>query len=54
MELLPVADGVHAWLQADGSWWLNNAGVIVGADDVVLIDTWSRGGIRTPTVAVRQ
>ncbi len=39
MELVPVADGVHAWLQADGSWWLNNAGVIVGADDVVLIDT---------------
>ncbi len=39
MELAPVADGVHAWLQPDGSWWLNNAGVIVGTDDVVLIDT---------------
>jgi cyclase len=39
MELAPVADGVHAWLQPDGSWWLNNAGVIVGAEDVVLIDT---------------
>jgi cyclase len=39
IELAPVADGVHAWLQPDGSWWLNNAGVIVGAEDVVLIDT---------------
>jgi cyclase len=38
-ELVPVADGVHAWVQPDGSWWVNNAGAVVGDDGVVLIDT---------------
>jgi cyclase len=37
--LIPVADGVYAWIQPDGSWWINNAGAIAGPDDVVLIDT---------------
>jgi cyclase len=31
--------GVHAWVQPDGSWWINNAGLIAGDDGVVLIDT---------------
>jgi cyclase len=35
-ELLP---GVHAWVQPDGSWWINNAGAVVGDDDVLVIDT---------------
>ena len=26
--LLAVTDGVLAWIQADGSWWINNAGAI--------------------------
>jgi cyclase len=34
-----VASGVCAWVQPDGSWWLNNAGVVRGGDDVILIDT---------------
>jgi cyclase len=34
-----VADGVHAWVQPDGSWWVNNAGAIVTADGVVVVDT---------------
>jgi cyclase len=38
-ELVPVADGVFAWIQHDGSWWINNAGALVGDDGVVLIDT---------------
>lgn len=38
-ELVEVADGVHAWLQQDGSWWINNAGVVVGDAAAVLIDT---------------
>jgi cyclase len=38
-ELIPVADGVYAWVQDDGSWWVNNAGAVVDADGVVLIDT---------------
>jgi cyclase len=37
--LVAVADGVHAWIQPDGSWWINNAGVVVGEDGRVLIDT---------------
>lgn len=38
-ELVPLADGVHAWIQPDGSWWVNNAGAVVGDDGVVLVDT---------------
>lgn len=34
-----VADGVHAWIQAPGTWWINNAGAVAGDDSVVLIDT---------------
>ncbi|WP_248962027.1 MBL fold metallo-hydrolase [Sphaerisporangium perillae] len=28
-----------AWVQPDGSWWLNNAGVVTGDDGCVVIDT---------------
>ena len=35
-ELCP---GVHAWVQPDGSWWVNNAGAIVGGDSVLVVDT---------------
>lgn len=35
-ELLP---GTYAWVQPDGSWWVNNAGAIVGGDGVLVIDT---------------
>ncbi len=34
-----VADGVYAFAQADGSWWINTAGFVVGADHVMLVDT---------------
>ena len=34
-----VADGVYAFAQADGSWWINTAGFVVGGDHVVLVDT---------------
>jgi cyclase len=37
--LHPVAPGIHAWVQPDGSWWLNNAGVVHSGSDVILIDT---------------
>jgi cyclase len=30
---------VHVLLQPDGSWWLSNAGIIVGRDGILLIDT---------------
>lgn len=35
-EVLP---GVYAWVQPDGSWWLNNAGAVAGADGVLVVDT---------------
>lgn len=38
-ELVEVADGVYAWRQEDGSWWVNNAGAVAGGGGVVLIDT---------------
>jgi cyclase len=34
-----VGDGLYAYIQLDGSWWLNNTGFIEGDDHVVLIDT---------------
>ncbi|XRQ08597.1 MBL fold metallo-hydrolase [Actinomadura welshii] len=38
-ELLQVADGVYAWIQQDGTWWINNAGLVVGDRSAILIDT---------------
>ncbi|WP_231626675.1 MBL fold metallo-hydrolase [Streptomyces apocyni] len=38
-SLTELADGVHAFVQPDGGWCLNNAGLIVGADRTVLVDT---------------
>lgn len=39
-ELVPVADGVFGYVQPDGSWWVNNAGAVLGDDGgVVLVDT---------------
>jgi cyclase len=34
-----VAPGIHAWIQPDGSWWLNNAGAVHSSDSVILVDT---------------
>jgi len=36
-----VADGVFAYVQPDGSWWINNAGFVAGSRTVVSIDTCS-------------
>jgi cyclase len=35
-ELIP---GIHAWVQPDGSWWVNNAGAVAGEDGALVIDT---------------
>jgi len=40
-ELSEVAPGVLAYVQPDGSWMINNTGVILGRYGVVLIDTTS-------------
>ncbi|MGW2233342.1 MBL fold metallo-hydrolase [Streptomyces sp. NPDC001759] len=39
-RLTEIADGVHAFVQPDGGWCVNNAGLLVGADGhTVLVDT---------------
>lgn len=38
-RLEPVADNVWAWIQPDGSWWINNAGLIGDPDGDILVDT---------------
>ncbi|MCP4228277.1 MAG: MBL fold metallo-hydrolase [Actinomycetia bacterium] len=37
--LVEVADGVFAYLQPDGGWGWSNAGLVVGAEDSLLVDT---------------
>ncbi len=34
-----VVPGVFAWVQPDGTWWVNNAGAVTGADGVIVVDT---------------
>ena len=34
-----VADGIYAYVQPDGSWWINNTGFVVGRSGAVCIDT---------------
>lgn len=42
--LRKVADGVHAWLQPNGSWGESNGVLIVGEGESLLIDTlWTPG-----------
>src|SRR5580658_5150477 len=36
-----VADGVFAYVQPDGSWWINNTGFVRGDRTVLSIDTCS-------------
>ncbi|HYZ98357.1 MAG TPA: MBL fold metallo-hydrolase [Acidimicrobiales bacterium] len=37
--LVEVGDGIHAYLQPDGSWGWSNAGLVAGAGESLLIDT---------------
>lgn len=36
-----VADQVHAYVQPDGSWWINNTGFVVGSRAATVIDLCS-------------
>ncbi|MBO0807008.1 MAG: MBL fold metallo-hydrolase, partial [Actinobacteria bacterium] len=38
-QLTEVADDVYAYIQPQGGWCLNNAGVLAGSDGTVVIDT---------------
>ena len=54
---LEVSDGIFAWVQHDGTWWINNAGFLVADSGVVAVDACSTEartralieGIRTVT-----
>ena len=34
-----VSNGIYAYIQLDGSWFLNNAGCIVGDRTVTVVDS---------------
>lgn len=36
-----VSDGIFAYIQPDGSWWINNTGFLVGRRGVVSVDACS-------------
>ncbi|MFE6387007.1 MULTISPECIES: MBL fold metallo-hydrolase [Nocardiopsis] len=38
-SLTEVVDGVYAWVQPDGTWWVNNAGAVAGDDGLLVVDT---------------
>jgi cyclase len=40
-ELHEVDDGVFAYIQPDGSWWINNTGFLLGRRGVISIDACS-------------
>jgi len=40
-KTVEVSDGVYAYVQPDGSWYLNNTGFLVGSQGVISIDTSS-------------
>jgi cyclase len=40
-RLEEVSDGVFAYIQPDGSWWINNTGFLVGRRGVVSVDACS-------------
>lgn len=40
-RLHELVSGVYAYIQPDGSWWINNTGFLVADDGVVVIDTCS-------------
>jgi cyclase len=36
-----VSDGIYAYVQPDGTWWINNTGFLAGPQGVISIDTCS-------------
>ncbi|HXW43272.1 MAG TPA: MBL fold metallo-hydrolase, partial [Streptosporangiaceae bacterium] len=44
-ETCEVSAGIYAYVQPDGTWWINNTGFLVGPQGVISIDscaTWRR------------
>jgi cyclase len=40
-EVHEVSAGIYAYVQPDGTWWINNAGFLTGPQGVISIDTCS-------------
>ncbi|MBV9382503.1 MAG: MBL fold metallo-hydrolase [Streptosporangiaceae bacterium] len=40
-ETVEVSDGIYAYIQPDGSWYINNTGFLVGSHGATSIDTCS-------------
>ena len=40
-EIQQVSEGIYAYLQPDGSWYLNNTGFLVSRDGVTSVDATS-------------
>src|ERR1700684_4380888 len=40
-RLQEVSDGIYAYIQPDGSWWINNTAFLVGRSGVVSVDACS-------------
>jgi cyclase len=40
-EVQEVSPGVYAYIQPDGTWWINNTGFLTGPQGVISIDTCS-------------
>ncbi len=40
-KLVEVSEKIFAYLQPDGSWWINNAGFFVGSKGIISIDSCS-------------
>jgi cyclase len=40
-RVVELAERVFAYVQPDGTWWINNAGFIAGSDSLLSIDTCS-------------
>ncbi len=38
-HLVEVAEHTYAWIQPDGTWWLNNAGAVAWTDGALVVDT---------------
>jgi cyclase len=38
-EVVEVSAGIYAYVQPDGTWWINNTGFMVGPQGVISIDT---------------
>ena len=40
-ELHEVSDGIYAYVQPDGTWWINNTGFVVGPQGIISVDACS-------------